>query len=105
MPTVRSVVRALGTLIAVLLVAAGPVLALPAARAFAAPKIEQQSSGTVAANSQTLAISITGMSPRTATQNSTVTLRGTLANHTGSAVSGVTVQPQTSTSVFNTRAE
>ena len=32
------------------------------------------------------------MSPRTATQNSTITLRGTLANHTGSAVSGVTVQ-------------
>ncbi|TVZ01739.1 hypothetical protein EAS64_30215 [Trebonia kvetii] len=101
----RSVVRALGTLIAVLLVAVGPVLAVPAARASAAAEVEQRSSGTVAASSHTLAISITGMTPRTATQNSTVTLRGTLANHTGSAVSGVTVQANTSTSVFNTRAE
>jgi Family of unknown function (DUF6049) len=104
MPTVRSVVRALGTLIAVLLVAAGPVLAVPAARASAAPEIEQRSSGTVAASSHTLAISITGMTPRTATQDSTVTLRGTLANHTGSAVSGITVQPYTNTELFRSRS-
>jgi hypothetical protein len=104
MPTVRSVVRALGTLIAVLLVAAGPVLAVPAAPASAAPETGQRSSGTAAANSPTLAISITGMTPRTATQNSTVTLRGTLANHTGSAVSGVTVRAYTNTELFRSRS-
>jgi len=104
MPTVRSVVRASGTLIAVLLVAAGPVLAVPAERASAAPETGQRSSGTAAANSRSLAISITGMTPRTANQNSTITLRGTLANHTGSAVSKITVKVFTSISPFSTRS-
>src|SRR5436305_8793496 len=104
MPTVRSAVRALGTLIAVLLVAAGPVLAVPAARASAVREVEHRSSGTVAASSHTLAISITGMTPRTASQDSTVTLRGTLANHTGSAVSRITVKVFTSTVPFGTRS-
>lgn len=104
MPTVRSVVRALGTLIAVLLVA-GPVLAIPATQASAKPEDTQQSSRTVAADSHTLAISITGMSPRYATLNSTITIHGTLANHTGSAISAVTVQATTSTTLFNGREE
>jgi hypothetical protein len=90
MQTVRSVVRALGALAAVLLAVAGPLVAVvPAVQA----SVE-------ATQQQPLAISITGMTPATATPNATVTLRGTLANHTGSAISGLAVQASTSTTSF-----
>ena len=52
-----------------------------------------------------LAISVTGMTPQVATPSATVTVSGTLANRTGSAISGITVQAQTSTVLFNARAE
>src|ERR1700761_4164843 len=104
MPTVRSVVRALGTLIAVLLVAAGSVLAVPAMQASARPQVEQQSSRTAAAGSHPPAISITGMSPQIATPDGTITVRGTLANHTGSTVSGITLRAVTGAGPFETRS-
>ncbi len=92
MQTVRSVVRALGALTAVLLAVSGPLLAgVPAAQA-SAGEVQQRSAATSAAATHTLAISITGMTPTTAGPDSTVTVRGTLANHTGSALPGITVQ-------------
>jgi hypothetical protein len=95
MQTVRSVVRALGALTAVLLAVSGPLLAgVPAARA-SAGEVQQHR----------LAISITGMTPATAGPNSTVTLRGTLANHTGSALPGITVVADTSTEWFQYPAQ
>src|SRR3984957_15776173 len=107
MPTVRGAVRALsmpGALVAVLLAASCLVLAVPPARA-SASDIQHQSSGSHAADTRGLAISITGMTPQIATASDTVTVTGTLANHTGSAMSGITVQAQTSTVLFNGRAE
>jgi uncharacterized protein DUF6049 len=94
MQTVRSVVRALGALTAVLLAVSGPLLAgAPAARA---------SAGAV---QHTLAISITGMTPTAAGPDSTVTVHGTLANRTGSAVGGISVQASTSTEWFQFPAQ
>jgi len=91
MQTVRSVVRALGALIAVLLAAFVPLAAgAPGVRA-AEGKVQQQP----------LAISITGMTPTTAGPNSTITVSGTLANHTGSALGGIAVQAMTSTELFS----
>jgi Family of unknown function (DUF6049) len=88
MQTVRSVVRTLGALIAVFLAAFVPLLTgIPAARASVG-------------ETHTLAISITGMTPSFATSGSTVTLSGTLANHTGSALGGIAVQAWTSTQGF-----
>jgi len=90
MQTVRSVLRALGALIAVLLAALVPLLAgAPGAQA---------STGVV--QPRALTIAITGMTPTTAGPDSTVTVRGTIANHTGSAVGGLTVQAMTSTAGF-----
>ena len=91
MRTVRSVIRALGALIAVVAWVPGLALAVPSAQA-------------ATRNVQPLAISITGMSPSFATHGSTVTVSGTLANHTGAAISGVTVQAATSMSNFNVRS-
>jgi len=90
MQTVRSVLRALGASIAVLLAALVPLLA-GATGVQASPVAVQQ---------RALTIAITAMTPTTAGPNSTVTVRGTLANHTGSAVSGITVQARTSTEWF-----
>jgi hypothetical protein len=106
MRTVRSVVRALGALIAVFLAVAGPVRVAPAAQA-SVREIQQHSARTAAAGADPrgLAISISGLTPDTATPNSTVTLHGTVANHTGATVSGIAVQAQTSTVLFNGRAE
>jgi len=104
MRSVRCVVHALGGLVAVLVAVSALVLVTPAVRA-SAGETEHQSSRTDAADTPSLAISITGMTPQFATQNSTVTITGTLANRTGSAVSGITVQGQTSTVLFNGRAE
>ncbi len=104
MRTVRSVVRALSASIAVLLAVVGPMLVLSAPRA-AASSAQQQSSQADAAAIPALAISITAMTPQVAKPSSTVTISGTLANRTGSPVSGITVQAKTSSMVFNTRSE
>ena len=107
MQTVRCLVRALsapGALLALLLAVSCLVPAVPAAQA-AVSDIQHQSSGRNAADTRGIAISITAMTPQTATPSDTVTVTGTLANHTGSAMSGITVQAQTSTAVFTGRAE
>ena len=91
MQTVRSVLRALGASIAVLLAALVPLLA-------GAPGVQ---ASPVAVQQHALTIAITAMTPTTAGPNSTVTVRGTLVNHTGSAVSGITVQAMTSTQGFS----
>src|ERR1700722_2458834 len=107
MQTVRCLVRALsapGALVALLLTVSCLVLALPAAQA-SASDIQHQSSGGNAADTRGIAISIIGMTPQVATPSSTVTVSGALANHTGSAMSGITVQAQTSRTLFNGRAE
>jgi hypothetical protein len=100
MQTVRSVVRALGALTAVLLAVSGPLLAgIPGARASAA-EIQQRAVGTSSVSTHRLTISITGITPTVPGPNSTVTVRGTLVNHTGSAVGGITVQASTSVELF-----
>lgn len=105
MQTVRSVVRTLGAVTAVFFAASVPLLAgVPAVQA-SVGAIQQQSARTSAAATHTLAISITGITPQVATQNSTVTLHGTLANRTGAPVSGISVQAETSTVLFNGRTE
>jgi hypothetical protein len=107
MQTVRCLVRALnapGALVALLLAVSCLVVAVPAGQA-AASDIEHQASGRNAADTRGIAISITGMTPQIATPSATVTVSGTLANHTGSAMSGITVQAQTSTMLFTGRAE
>jgi hypothetical protein len=88
MQGVRPVVRALA---AVLLAAAVSVFVVPGARA-------------AAAVSRTLTIAITGMSPRWATGDATVTISGTVSNHTGSAISDLAVQAQTG-QYFGTRSQ
>jgi hypothetical protein len=92
MPSVRSVLRALGALTAVLLSVPGLMLAAPSAQASAGAAVHQS-----------IGIAITGMTPY-ATQGSTVTVAGTLANHTGSAVSGISVQVSTSDVLFSGRS-
>ncbi len=107
MQTVRCLVRARsapGALVALLLAVSCLVLVVPAAQA-SARDIQHQSSGRNAADTRGIAISITGMTPQIATPSGTVTVTGTLANHTGSAMSGITVQAQTSTAWFTGRAE
>jgi uncharacterized protein DUF6049 len=107
MQTVRCLVRALsapGALLAPLLAVSCLVLAIPAAQA-ATSDIQHQSSGRNAADTRGIAISITGMTPQIATPSATVTVTGTLANHTGSAMSGITVQAQTSTAWFTGRGQ
>jgi Family of unknown function (DUF6049) len=107
MQTVRCVVRALsmpGALAAVLFAATCLVLAVPSAQA-SASAIQHQSSRAQAADTRALAVSITGMTPQIATASATVTVTGTLANHTGSAIAGITVQAQTSRVLFNGRTE
>ncbi|MGH3246960.1 MAG: DUF6049 family protein [Trebonia sp.] len=94
------VVRALGALIASFLAVSGSLLAVVPAAQASIGKVHQQSVATSAADPHTLAISITGLTPSYATSASTVTLSGTLANRTGSALSGITVQASTSTQGF-----
>ena len=100
MQSVRTVVR---TLIAVFLATAGPVLAAPAVLAHA-QEIQQQSSRTDAAASHQPTVSIDGMSPNFAGPSSTITVRGTLTNDTGSPLQGVQVQLLTSAQFFGTRS-
>jgi hypothetical protein len=104
MQTVRSAFRALGALTAVFLAASVPLLSgAPAARA-SAGEIQQQSPRSGATHAHTLAIAITGMTP-TAGPDSKVTVRGTLVNHTGAPVSGISVQASTSTQSFVSPAQ
>jgi Family of unknown function (DUF6049) len=100
MQSVRTVVR---TLTAVFLALAGPVLAAPAVLAHA--QEIQQSSRTDAAASHQLTISINEMTPNFATQTTrNVTVRGTLTNHTGSAIADISVQLLTSAQWIGTRS-
>src|SRR5260370_1126095 len=101
MRSVRTVVR---TLIAVFLALAGPLLAAPAVPALG-QELHQQSSGTNAAASHRLTISIDGVSPSFATPTKIVKVSGTLTNHTGSAIQGISVQLLTSSQYFGYRAE
>lgn len=101
MQSVRTVVR---TLIAGFLAMAGPVLAAPAVLAHA-QEVQQHSSGTVGASSHQLTVSIDAVSPGFATPTSTVTVRGTITNHTGSPVTGVQVQLLTTTQHFVIRSD
>ncbi len=106
MQTVRSVVRALGALAAVLLAVSGPLPRGGPGRAGFRPG--SSTSGQpqrVRPAAHTLAISITGMTPTAAGPDSTVTLRGTLVNHTGSALPGITVVADTSTEWFQYPAQ
>ena len=105
MQIVRSAVRALGLLTAVLLAAAGPLVAVVPTAQASAGQFQHQSARTGSAVSQPLAISITGMTPAFAGPDSTITLHGTLANHTGSALSGITVQAMTSFESFQYPAQ
>jgi Family of unknown function (DUF6049) len=106
MQTVRPDLRALVALTAVLLAAAGPLaVTVPAAQASASQSQRQEARTNSAVSQQPLAISITGMTPTTAGPNSTVTLYGTLGNHTGSALSGIAVQAWTSTQWFTSASQ
>ena len=100
MQSVRTVVR---TLIAVFLATAAPVLAAPAVRAYA-QEVQQQSFRTTSAGSGELTISVDGVSPSYATPTATITVRGTVTNHTGSPVTGVQVQLLSSSQWFTTRS-
>jgi hypothetical protein len=88
MQDVRPVVR---VLLAVFFAAAASVFIVPEAHA-------------AAAVTRTLTISITGMSPQWATADSTVTISGTVTNHTGSAIPDLEVQAQTG-QFFQARSE
>jgi hypothetical protein len=102
MQSVRTVVR---TLIAVFFATAWTVvLAVPAVRAHA-QEVNKQSSRTYAASSSQLIVSIDGVSPSFATPASTITVRGTITNDTGSPVSGVQVQLLSGAQFFGSRSE
>jgi len=101
MRCVRPVVR---PLIAALLALSCAVLVAATAQA-SVQKIQQPSSRTVPAASHSLAVSITGVTPQFATSTtSTVTVSGTLTNHTGSTLSGIQVQLQWYPLTFLTRS-
>src|SRR3984957_564354 len=91
MRSVRPVVR---PLIAVLLALSCAVLVAATAQA-SVQKIQQPSSRTVPGASHSLAVSITGVTPQFAkSTTSTVTVSGTLTNHTGSTIRDIQVQLQ-----------
>jgi uncharacterized protein DUF6049 len=101
MRSVRPVVR---PLIAVLLALSCAVLVAATAQA-SVQKIQQPSSRTVPGASHSLAVSITGVTPQFATATtSTVTVSGTLTNHTGSTLRGIQVQLQWYPLTFLTRS-
>ena len=107
MRSVRSVVR---PLIAVFLALSCVVLScvvLAAATAQASvQKIQQPSARTDRADTHSLAVSITGITPRqyATAKTSTVTVSGTLTNHTGSTIRGIQVQLQWYPLTFVTRS-
>ena len=95
MQTVRSLRRALGALTAVLVAAVASLAAgVPAAQAAGGKTTRPP-----------LAISITGITPDPATPHSTVTVTGTLANHTGAALPEIQVQGWTSNEWFQYPAQ
>src|SRR3984957_14333881 len=101
MRSVRPVVR---PLIAVLLALSCAVLVAATAQA-SVQKIQQPSSRTDRADTHSLAVSITGVTPQYATaKTSTVTVSGTLTNHTGSTIHGIQVQLQWYPLTFLTRS-
>jgi hypothetical protein len=68
-------------------------------------RVQKQAGGTHAADPHSLTISITGVSPQFAVSTTqTVTVSGTLSNHTGSAISGIQVQLQWYPVPFDTRS-
>jgi hypothetical protein len=102
MRCVRPVVR---SLIAALLALSCAVLVAATAQA-SVQKIQQPSSRTVPAASHSLAVSITGVTPQFATSTtSTVTVSGTLTNHTGSTLHGIQLQLQWYPLTFLTRSD
>jgi hypothetical protein len=101
MQSVRSVVR---SLIAVLLALSCVVLVAATVQA-SVRGIQQRAGGTHAADPHSLTISITGVSPQFALSTTqTVTVSGTLSNHTGSAISDIQVQLQWYPVPFDTRS-
>jgi hypothetical protein len=101
MRSVRPVVR---SLIAAVLALSCAVLVAGTAQA-SVRSDQDRAEGTHAAASHSLTISITGMSPQFAkSKTSTVTVSGTLSNHTGSAISGIQVQLEWYPQAFNTRS-
>ena len=101
MRSVRSVVR---SLIAAILALSCVVLVAATVQASVRGN-QQRTVGTHAAASHSLAISITGVSPQFAVSTTkTVTVSGTLSNHTGSAISGIQVQLQWYPLPFDTRS-
>ena len=101
MRSVRSVVRSLIAAFLALFCVAGVAATVQAS----VRGSQQRAVGTHAAASHSLAISITGVSPQFARSTTkTVTVSGTLSNHTGSAISGIRVQLQWYPLVFDTRS-
>jgi len=101
MRSVRPVVR---PLIAALLALSCVVLAAATAQA-SVHKIQQRSSRTDPAVSHSLAVAITGVTPQWATsKTSTVTVSGTLTNHTGSTLREAQVHLQWYPLTFLTRS-
>src|ERR1700677_1325414 len=102
MRSVRPVVR---PLIAALLALSCVVLVAATAQA-SVQKIQQRSSRTDRAVSHSLAVSITGVGPKqwATSTTSTVTVSGTLSNHTGSTIRDIQVQLQWYPLTFLTRS-
>jgi hypothetical protein len=101
MRSVRTVVRSLTAV----LLALSCVMLVAATVQASVQGIQQPAAGTHAADSHSLAISITGVSPQFAgSTTQTVTVSGTLSNHTGSAISGIQVRLQWYPVVFDTRS-
>jgi hypothetical protein len=101
MRCVRSVVRSLFAV----LVALSCVAAVATAGQASVRGIQERADGTHAGASHSLTVSITGVSPQFAkSKTTTVTVSGTLTNHTGSAISGIQVQLLWYPSAFDTRS-
>jgi hypothetical protein len=103
MRSVRPVVR---PLIAALLALSCVVLVAATAQA-SVQKIQHPSSRTDRAVSHSLAVSITGVGPQqyATSKTSTVTVSGTLTNHTGSTLHGIQLQLQWYPLTFLTRSD
>jgi hypothetical protein len=104
MQTVRSLRRAFGALSVFLLAVAGPLVA---AISTAPPAAAQSvlSSSLRSVGSSPITVSITGMTPSTATPTAIIQLTGTLANHSGSAMTGIDVQAWSSSTSFTDESE
>src|SRR3984885_4438266 len=98
-PVVRPLIAALLALFCVVLVAATAQASVQ--------KIQHPSSRTDRAVSHSLAVSITGVGPQqcATSKTSTVTVSGTLTNHTGSTLHGIQLQLQWYPLTFLTRSD